>query len=99
MLLGGFLGQVLMMRWAGLLLMIPWIWFRTQDPAQLAYVLVANALFWCAMLPELHQYFRLRKQAQLSDEQQVAEFMGMGSVYRVLERFSLTNLFAKRMTD
>ena len=60
MLLGGLLGQVLMMRWAGLLLMIPWIWFRTQDPVQLAYVLIANALFWYAMLPELRQYFRLR---------------------------------------
>jgi glycerol-3-phosphate acyltransferase PlsY len=99
MLLGGLLGQVLMMRWAGLLLMIPWIWFGTHDAAQLAYVLIANALFWTAMLPELRQYFHLRREGELPDEQQVAEFMGMGSVYRVVQRLSLTNLFAKRMTD
>ncbi len=95
MVLGGLLGQVLMMRWAGLLLMIPWIWFRTQDPVQLAYVLIANALFWYAMLPELRQYFRLRKEGELPDEQQVAEFMGMGSVYRVVQRYSLSSLLRK----
>jgi glycerol-3-phosphate acyltransferase PlsY len=91
-LLGGLLGQVLLMRWAGLLLMIPWIWFRTHDPAQLAYVLIANALFWYAMLPELRQYFRLRREGEMPDEEQVAEFMGMGSVYRVVKRYSLVSL-------
>jgi glycerol-3-phosphate acyltransferase PlsY len=96
MLLGGLLGQVLLMRWAGLLLMIPWIWLRTHDVAKLAYLLIANALFWYAMLPELRQFFRLRREGQLPDEQQVAEFMGMGSVYRVVQRFSMINLFKKR---
>lgn len=95
-LLGGVLGQVLLMRWAGLLLMIPWIWFRTHDAAKLAYVLVANALFWFAMLSELRQYSRLRREGELPDEQNVAEFMGMGSVYRVVQRFSLAKLFGKK---
>jgi glycerol-3-phosphate acyltransferase PlsY len=96
MLLGGLSGQVLMMRWAGLLLMIPWIWYQTQDAAKLAYVLIANALFWYAMLPELKQYVRLRREGQLPDEQEVAEFMGMGSVYRVVQKYSLANLLAKQ---
>ncbi len=96
MLLGGLLGQVLLMRWAGLLLMIPWIWFRTHDAAKLAYVLLANALFWFAMLPELRQYLRLRREGELPDEQQVAEFMGMGSVYRVVQRFSLATYLGRR---
>ena len=84
------------MRWAGLLLMIPWIWFRNHDVAKLTYVLLANALFWFAMLPELRQYIRLRKEGELPDEQQVAEFMGMDSVYRLVQRFSLVNLFGKK---
>jgi glycerol-3-phosphate acyltransferase PlsY len=96
MLAGGLLGQVLLMRWVGLVLMIPWIWFRTHDVAKLAYVLLANALFWSAMLPELRQYIRLRREGQLPDEQQVAEFMGMGSVYRVVQRYSLVNLIRKK---
>ena len=44
------------------------------------------------MLPELRQYLRLRREGELPDEQEVAEFMGMGSVYRVVQRFSLANL-------
>jgi glycerol-3-phosphate acyltransferase PlsY len=94
-LLGGFLGQVLMMRWAGLLLMIPWIWFRTHDVAKLTYVLVANALFWYAMLPELRQVFRLGREGRLPDQQKVAEFMGMAKVYGMLQRYSLAKLIAK----
>ena len=95
MLTGALLGQVLMMRWAGLVLMIPWIWFRTHDLAKLTYVLIANALFWSAMLPELRQYYRLRKEGKLPDEEEVAEFMGMGRVYRVVQRFSLVRLIGK----
>jgi hypothetical protein len=96
MLVGGLLGQVLLMRWIGLVLMIPWIWFRTHDVVKLAYVLIANTLFWFAMLPELKQYFRLRREGELPDEQEVAEFMGMGSVYRVVQRYNLVNLFRKK---
>ena len=96
MLVGGLLGQVLLMRWIGLVLMIPWIWFRTHDPAQLAYVLLANSLFWFAMFPELRQYLRLRRDGELPDEREVAEFMGMGSVYRVVQRYSLVNLIRKK---
>ena len=94
-LLGGLWGQAMVMRYAGLLLMIPWIWFRTYDPAKLAYVLVANALFWSAIWPELRQVLSLRKAEDRPDEQQLAELMGMGSVYRVVRRFSLANLVGK----
>jgi glycerol-3-phosphate acyltransferase PlsY len=94
-LLGGLLQQALVMRYAGLVLMIPWIWFRTHDAAKLAYVVVANVLFWFAIMPELRQILRLRTDGERPDEQQVAEFMGMGSVYRLVKRFSLTNLVGK----
>ena len=95
-LLGGLLGQVLMMRWLGLILMIPWIWFRTHDVIKLAYVLVASALFWIAMIPELSEYFRLRREGLLPDEQEVADFMGMGSAYRAIQRYSPAKLIQRR---
>ena len=98
-LLGGLVGQVMLMRYTGLVLMIPWTWFRTHDTAKLAYVLVANALFWYAIWPELSQVLRLRTAEERPDEQQLAEMMGMGSVYRVLERFSLANLLGKKEED
>lgn len=95
MVFGILTGRVLLIRWAGLLLMIPWIWFRTHDGAQLLYVLLANALFWKAMLPELRQYFRLRREDKLPSEQELAEFMGMGSMYRVAHQFTIRSLLAK----
>jgi hypothetical protein len=93
--LGVLLGQVLMIRWAGLVLMIPWVWLRTQELAPVAYVLAANLLFWYAMLPELRQYFRLRNEGKLPDAQEVADFMGMGSMYEVTQRYSLPNAIAR----
>jgi glycerol-3-phosphate acyltransferase PlsY len=96
MLLGGLLGQVLMMRWLGLMLMIPWIWFRTHDVVKLAYVVVASALFWIAMIPELSEYFRLRREGLLPDEQEVADFMGMGGAYRAIQRYSPAKLMQRR---
>ena len=95
-LLGGLFGQVLMMRWLGLILMIPWIWFRTHDVTKLAYVLVASALFWIAMIPELRDYFRLRREGLLPDEEEVADFMGMGSAYRAIQRYSPAKLIQRR---
>ena len=48
------------------------------------------------MVLELRQYLDLRREGELPDELQVAEFMGMGSVYRIVERFSLTSLFREK---
>ena len=87
------------MRWAGLVLMIPLICFRTQDLVQLGFVLFANALFWIALLPELKQYFHLRKIGGLPDKEEVAEFMGMDGVYRYIQRFNGLNLFRKKSDD
>ena len=47
------------------------------------------------MLPELRQYFRLWREGQLPDEGEVAEFMGMGGVYRAVQRHSLVRLMSK----
>ncbi len=99
MILGGVIGEVVLMRWAGVVLMIPWIWFRTKDPIKLGYVLAANFVFWLAMLPDLKEYFQLRKAGEIPDEQEVAEFMGMGSVYRFIKRFNIVKLFRKKKDE
>jgi len=99
LLFGGLLGEVVLMRWTGLILMIPWIWFRTYDPIKLGFVILANLLFWLAMLPELKMYLQLRKAGELPDEQEVADFMGMGSVYRIIKRYNIKNLFKKKSDE
>lgn len=45
---------------AGLWLIIPWLWFTTQDVTYLIYGLVANFLFIVAMLPELRDILKVR---------------------------------------
>lgn len=47
---------------AGLFLMVPWLWFATRDPVYVLYALVVSGLFVIAMIPDLRQYLRLRKQ-------------------------------------
>jgi acyl phosphate:glycerol-3-phosphate acyltransferase len=47
---------------AGLILMIPWLAFTTRDPIYVIYALAVNALFAVAMIPDMRQYLRLRKQ-------------------------------------
>jgi glycerol-3-phosphate acyltransferase PlsY len=98
MVAGILLDQVFVMRLAGLVLMIPWVWFRTHDLASLAYVVVANALYWTAMLPEFRQYFQLRREGLASDPMEVADLWGWRRFYQRVRPFSLAHLIARRRT-
>jgi acyl phosphate:glycerol-3-phosphate acyltransferase len=62
---------------AGLWLAIPWLWFRTRDPIYLLYIAIINVLFVVAMIPDLRQYLRLRKQGAV-DLSTVMETTPMG---------------------
>ena len=43
--------NVLVSYMLGIWLMIPWLWFRTRDPAHVIYAIVVNLLFVAAMVP------------------------------------------------
>jgi hypothetical protein len=62
---------------SGLWFAIPWLWFRTHDPAHLAYALVINVLFVVAMIPDLKQYLKFKKQGNV-DMSVVMETTPMG---------------------
>jgi glycerol-3-phosphate acyltransferase PlsY len=49
----------------GIILMIPWIWFRTHDPLKLGFVFLCTSLYYYSMLPELKGYNRLRREGKL----------------------------------
>ena len=46
-----------------------------------------------------HPHFHLRKTGGLPDKEEVVEFMGMGGVYRTIQRFNGLNLFRKNSDD
>jgi acyl phosphate:glycerol-3-phosphate acyltransferase len=48
-----------------LFLMIPWIWFRSHDWVELAYVVSMAALYWISLLPEVKEDLRLRREGNL----------------------------------
>jgi len=43
-------------------LMIPWLWFRTQDWRFAVFALLINLLFMFAMIPEIKTYLRYRQE-------------------------------------
>jgi acyl phosphate:glycerol-3-phosphate acyltransferase len=58
---------------AGIVLMIPWTWFRSHNAAQLTYVLAMNGLYWSAMIPEWRELLRLRREGSLNEFRQAEQ--------------------------
>ena len=52
---------------AGIALMIPWLWFRNGDLAQVAYATAMNVIFWASMAPELREFGRLKREGKLEE--------------------------------
>lgn len=52
---------------AGTLLLIPWLWWRTNDFWHVAYAVAVSAAFLIAMLPELRQYIQARREGKMPD--------------------------------
>jgi glycerol-3-phosphate acyltransferase PlsY len=88
-------GKVLVIRWSGIVLMIPWLWWRTGDPWVVGFAIVANLLFWAAMVPELRQVARFRTEATLPDEQAIAELLGMGSFWARVSPYSIPSMLGR----
>ncbi len=82
-LIGGVIGiwrkNILLTFGLGITLMIPWIWFRTQDFAQLAYVIFMNVLYWTAMIPEIKEFIKIKESGELDDFQNATEFNVIGA--------------------
>jgi len=74
---------------SGLWLVIPWLWFTTRNPAYLAYGVVINVLFVLAMIPELRQYLKLRREGKVNmkDALEISP-MGRG-MRRMMEKLGL----------
>jgi len=92
--LGGmFLGifvlrDVLVAYMGGLWLTIPWLWFRTHDLAHLAYALAVNVIFGLAMIPEIRQYIKFKREGKEVDISHTMQYTGMGrGIYKMARRF------------
>ena len=98
MVLGILSGQVVLIRWIGMFLMIPWAAFFHPGWEPPVYVTIAVGIFWFAMRDELKRFLELSQENKITDQKIVAEFMGMGSVYGLVERFSIPSLIKRIKT-
>ena len=96
--LGLIIGQVHVVRWGGMVLLIPWLWLRTQDPIMLAYIVFMNIVFWISMRNDVKQYYLIYKERAFQTQEEWSDFYDMSSgLGRFMDRYSLTALF-KRAT-
>jgi len=97
-LLGLLIGQVHLVRWGGMALLIPWLWLRTNDPFVVAYIVFMNIVFWIAMSYDVKQYYSIYKEGAFQTQEQWSDFYDMSSALgRFMDRYSLLALY-KRVT-
>lgn len=61
----------------GPLFLIPWLWYRFDDPAYIVYAITVNLFFWAAILPELKLYRAFRKAGDI-DKSEILDAMEGG---------------------
>jgi acyl phosphate:glycerol-3-phosphate acyltransferase len=94
---GVLVGQVHLVRWGGMVLLIPWLWFRTRDPAILAYILFANVVFWISMRKDVRQFYRFYKQGIFRSREELSGFLDMGGgLGWFMDRYSLPALLKRQ---
>jgi hypothetical protein len=75
---------------AGLWLIIPWMWWTKADPVYLIYAVAVNVVFLLAMLPEIREVVRIRRQYGKEDMSMAMSQYPMGrSMLRIMEKLGL----------
>ena len=62
----------------GVVFIIPWLWFRTHDIAFVIYALIINIVLFIAIIPEIKQMNKLKKENNWDDPVAVFQLTGMG---------------------
>ena len=95
-LIGWLVGDVLVLRWSFLVLLIPWFWLRGDGAAHVAYAIAINLIYWLKMMPELTQFARILKAGGLSSQEEVAGDMAMGArLGRFLDEYGAPSLLRR----
>lgn len=87
---GFVIGNILAVRWAGMVLLIPWLWIATGDPWALAYIVVVDAVYALAILPEFRQYLAMVGRGSEPTNEAIAVELAMGAgLGRALDRYGV----------
>lgn len=95
---GFIVGNILVLRWAGMVLLVPWLWLATGSPWYLAYILFVVGLYLWAMRPELGQYAQMRGAGTDPTNEEIAIEFGMGRrLGRALDRHAPLPRITRRL--
>lgn len=95
--LGFITGSVAVLRYAGYIMMIFWLWIHYNDFRYAVFMLLMNLLFVFSMRKEIAKIIELRRKGLLrmtEEELSVSMFMGKG-VGRAIDRYGLPALYRK----
>jgi glycerol-3-phosphate acyltransferase PlsY len=93
MVIGLLAGNILVLEWTGFILMVPWLWLTTGDPAAVAFMVSVLAMWAIAMIPELRQYASMIKLPNAPTNEQVVEEYGMSArLGRAMDNYSIPAL-------
>ncbi len=62
----------------GVVFIIPWLWYRTDDIAYVIYAVAINIILAIAIIPEIKQMNKLKKEDNWDDPVAVFQLTGMG---------------------
>jgi acyl phosphate:glycerol-3-phosphate acyltransferase len=85
-------GSLLVLRWTGFALLVPWFWFVHGDWPHIVYAAVANILYVLAIWKDVLPYFEQKKMGKAPTQAEIGEFLGMGR--RFGKMMDQQNLFA-----
>ena len=75
---------------AGIWFLILWLWLRTHDVGHLLYAIAVNVILMLAMIGEMKQYVKFRREGKGGELSEVMQLTGMGrGIYRMGKRFGL----------
>jgi glycerol-3-phosphate acyltransferase PlsY len=102
-LIGWLAGDILVLRWSWLILLIPWFWLRTHDPVYILFAVTCNLIYWGKTFPELKQFYqilRVLKQGTERTQEQVAIDMAMGRrLGRFMDQYGAPRLVSRLLQD
>lgn len=95
-LIGVLAGNILAVRWAGMILVVPWFLVVRDDPAAALWMVFSLALYFLSLRPELVQYIAMRRTGNPPTNETISRDLGMGAgLGRTVDRISIPGLIRR----
>ena len=89
-------GSLLVLRWTGFFLLVPWFWLVRGDWPHILYAVGTNVLYVLAIWKEVLPYLESKKTGKAPTQEEIGEFLGMGKRFgRMMDQHNILTVFRK----